>query len=174
MTLPITIEQLEALAAQVENDNATEHERLNRLCRAMARILAGRQRELFVARATSITDEAGHFDGSYPPKEECHGRSRALLRVRRYTVENVPTSGGFYHDFREQTTDVGCYVSLDGSLWGCDRSGTGRLGQYAAHPGECNRDITLDWHAIEPTLDDLRAAEAALRDALATYLRGAA
>ena len=168
----ITIEQLEALAAQLEADDNTERERLLRLCRAMARILAARQPEAFRRYPSEITDEAGHWDNSYPPKAELHySRSTPrLIRVRKYTTEDVPTSTGFYHDYREQTTELGCYVGRDGSFWGCDRSGTAHFGQYAAHPGECNREIELDWQPIEPTLDDLREAEPILREAMAEFL----
>lgn len=174
MNTTITIEQLEALAQQIADNDEAEAERLLRLCRAMTRILAARQPELFESRCTSITDEAGHYDNSYPPKPETHGRSLPLFRVRKYETEDVPTSGGFYHDYREQTLDEGCYISRDGAFFGCDRSGTASVGRYAAHPGDCNRAITLDWHPIEPTLDDLREAEPALRAALATYLQGEA
>lgn len=168
----ITIEQLESLAAQVESDEVAECARLLRFCRAMTRILAARQPDEFTWRCTSITDEAGHWDNSYPPKEETHGRSPArLLRVRKYDFDQVPTSGGFYHSYRCEPTDVGCYVARDGSFWGCRYSGTGEFGSYAAHPGDCNREIELDWHRVEPTLDDLRAAEPVLRAALATYLQ---
>lgn len=177
MTAPtLTIEQLEALAAQAENDNDAEQARLTRLCKAMARILAARQPEAFQPCATSITDEAGHWDNSYPPKAEyhCHHGAPRLLKARRYDFEDVPTEGGYYHAWRRQTTNRGCYVAPDGALWGCDASGTGRVGQYAAYPGDCERAITLDWERIEPTLEDLREAEQALREKMAEFLNGEA
>jgi hypothetical protein len=158
-TTTITIEQLEALAAQAENDNAAECERLLRLCRAMARILAVRQPEVFKRRATSITDEAGHYDNSYPPKAELHYGHAAprLAIVQRHATEDVPTSGGYYHTWRRQTDDLGCYVAPDGSFWGCDETGTGAVGQYAAHPGDHDRDITRDWQRIEPRAKEAEA-----------------
>jgi hypothetical protein len=170
----ITLEQLEGLALQIEADDAAEHARLMRLCRAMVRILAARQPELFVRRATSITDEAGHYDNSYPPKPEFHraGGPR-LFKIRGNDTDDVPTSGGFYYSWKRETAELGCYVGRDGVFRGCDESGTGRLGQFAAHPGDCEREIEIDWPVIEPTLDDLRDAEPKLREALAAYLAAA-
>jgi len=172
----ITIEQLEALAAQAENDNAAEYGRLLRLCRVMVRILAARQPAVFLSRASSITDESGHFDNSYPPKAEHHYEHAVprMIQVRAYESEDVPTSGGFYYSWRRQTSDLGCYISKGGTFYGCNATGTGRLGRYAAHPGDCDRDITLDWSRIEPTLDDLREAVETLRGKMAEFLGGAA
>lgn len=171
-TLPLTIEQLEDLASQVENDNAAESARLTRMCRAMARILAARQPEAFARRPTSCTDEAGHYDGSYPPKAEyhySHGAPR-LIRVLARETTDVPTSSGYYHTWRRQTDDLGCYVARDGSFWGCDETGTGAVGQYAAYPGDRDRDIELDWVRIEPSLEQLRAAEERLREKMGEFL----
>lgn len=170
--MSITIEQLEELAARVENDNATERERLLRLCKAMIRILAARQPGAFQRRASSITDEAGHWDNSYPPKAVLHYDHSVprMIVVRDYDCEDVPTSGGFYHSWRRQTTDLGCYVSKSGTFYGCNATGTGCIGQYAAHPGDCDRDIMLDWSHIEPTVDDLRQAADKLRETLAQFL----
>lgn len=171
----ITIESLEALASQIESDDALEHARLLRLCRAMIRILAARQPELFERRATSITDEAGHYDTSFPPKVELHfDGARRLLEIRDNDTDEIPTSAGFYYSWRRATTDVGCYVGRDGFFYGCEETGTGRLGQFAAHPGNCGREIGLDWVQIEPTVDDLRETEPVLRAALAAYLQAGA
>jgi len=171
----ITIEQLEALASQIERDDSLEHARLLRLCRSMLRILAARQPEIFVRRATSITDVAGHWDNSFPPKAEYHfdGGSRRLFTIRPNETEDVPTEGGFYHTWRRQTSEQGCYVGRDGHFYGCEETGTGAVGQYAAHPGDENRDITLAWVQIVPTLDDLRETEPMLRGALAAFLAAA-
>lgn len=170
----ITIEQLEALAHEIANDDESEHARLLRLCNAMLRILGRRQPELFLRTCTEITDESGHFDNSFPPKEERHGRGPSVLRIFARDVDEVPTSGGFYHSWRLETTSVGCYAGRDGQWYGCRATGTGAVGQYAAHPGDCNRAIELDWHVITPDLQDLREAEPILRAALAQWLAGAA
>lgn len=174
--LTITIEQLESLAAQTENDNAAEHARLTRLCRAMARILAARQPEAFRRWATSCTDEAGHWDGSYPPKAAWHYGHGApsLIKVTAHETTDVPTEGGYYHAWRRQTDELGCYVGRDGSFHGCDETGTGTVGQYAAHPGDCQRDIERDWQRIEPTLTQLQAAEERLRALMAEFISGLA
>jgi hypothetical protein len=176
MKTPITIEQLEALATQIENDNDTEHARLSRLCRAMVRILAARQPELFTRHATSVTDEAGHWDNSYPPNSERHyGRGAPrLLMIRDNETSDVPTSSGYYHDWRRQTDELGLWIARDGTWYGCDETGTGAVGPYAAHPGDCQRDITLDWIEVTPTLADLRQAEPILRAKLGEFLAGEA
>jgi hypothetical protein len=142
----------------------------------MTRILAARQPHVFERKPSSITDVAGHFDNSYPPKAEKHFEHAVprMLCVRAYDTDDVPTSGGFYHSWRRETTDLGCYVSKAGTWYGCNATGTGRLGQYAAHPGDCDRDITLDWSRIDPTLEDLREAAAVLRAAMAEFITGSA
>lgn len=168
---PITIEQLEALASQIENDNETEKERLTRLCRAMIRILAVRQPELFLRHATSATDEEGRSDDSFPPSIQYHfdGAPR-LIKVRSETTSDKPTSSGFYHDYQIYTNDRGCYVGRDGGFYGCNEHGTAHFGAFAAHPGTCSRDITRDFEPLDPTLDDLREAEAHLRECMAAFL----
>lgn len=173
-TATITIEQLEALANQVANDDESEHARLLRLCRAMLRILGARQPEAFERTCTEITDEAGHWDNSYPPKPERHGRGPRVICIFAHQTDDVPTSSGFYHSWRRQTDCVGCYAGRDGNFYGCRETGTGAVGQYAAHPGTHARAIELDWHVITPDLQDLREAEPILRAALAKFLGVAA
>lgn len=170
----ITIEQLEALASQVENDDETEQARLLRLCRAMVRILAARQPEAFERGTTSITDESGHWDNSFPPKAERHRTGPRIIVIRGNDTAEIPTSTGFYYDFVVEPTELGCYVGRDGTFYGVEERGTAHFGQYAAHPGNCNRDITREWIRIDPTLDDLRAAEPILRAALAEFIGTAA
>lgn len=168
----ITIEQLETLAAEVEQTDAAEHARLLRLCGAMGRIMAGRQPDVWKHTCTSITDVSGHFDNSFPPKEERHGRGPSVVVVRSRETEDVPTEGGYYHGWRRQTTDGGCYLGRDGFWYRADESGTGRVGQFAAHPGDRDRDITIEWDRTTPTLDDLQQAEPALRELMASFLGG--
>lgn len=174
MTVSITLEQLEALAGEVEATDQAEKERLLRFCGALGRILAARQPEAWLSMATSITDEAGHFDNSYPPKEERHGRGPQVIRVRRRKTEDVPTESGYYHAWRRQTLDGGCYLGKDGRWYRSDESGTGRVGRYAAYPGDCDRDITIEWETMDPTLEDLREAEPKLRALMAAFLEGSA
>jgi hypothetical protein len=166
----ITIEQLEELAAKIEQTDAEEQTRLLRLCNAMGKILARRQPDVWKGTSTSITDEAGHFDNSYPPSEERHGRGPSVVRVRGRETEDVPTETGFYHTWRRQTTDGGCYLGRNGFWYSSDESGTGRVGQYAAHPGDRDRDITIEWERMTPTLEDLQEAEPVLRALLAQFL----
>jgi hypothetical protein len=172
----ITIESLEQLASQIENDNAAEHARLQRLCRAMVRILAGRQPDLFERFATSMTDEAGHCDNSYPPSVALHYGTSAphLIELLDNETSDVPTSRGYYHTWCRQTDDLGLFVGRDGTWYGCDEHGTGAVGQYAAHPGDRDRDILINWVRIEPTLEQLRIAEPYLRRLLAQFLEAAA
>lgn len=170
----LTIEALEQLSREVEATDAAEHTRLLRICNAMGRILARRQPDVWDPTATSITDVAGHFDNSYPPREERHGRGPSVVVIRARETEDVPTEGGFYHAWRRQTTDGGCYLGRDGLWYRADEAGTGRVGQFAAHPGDCDRDINIAWETTTPTLDDLQQAEPALRELMANFLGGSA
>jgi len=172
--MKFTIEHLEALAAEVEQDAEAERERLLRLCQAMGRILARRQPSVWKDTATSVTDETGHSDNSYPPKAESHGRGPVVLRVRGRKTEDVPTEGGFYYPWRRQTLDSGCYLGRDGEWYRSVETGTGRVGRYAAYPGDCERDIEIEWQTAEPTLEDLQQAEPVLRALLAEFLNGSA
>jgi len=172
--LIITIETLEQLAHEIEATDAAEHARLLRICNAMGRILARRQPDVWDSTATSITDIAGHFDNSYPPKQAHHGRGPSVVVVRERETEDVPTERGFYHAWRRETTDCGCYLGRDGIWYRATESGTGRVGQYAAHPGDCDRDITIEWETTTPTLEDLQQAEPVLRELMATFLSGSA
>jgi hypothetical protein len=171
-TMTLTIEALEQLSREVEATDAAEHTRLLRFCGAMGKILAHRQPDVWKATCTSITDVAGHFDNSYPPKAERHGRGPSVVIVRARVIEDVPTEGGFHYAWRRQTTDGGCYLGHDGAWYRADESGTGRVGPFAAYPGDCDRDITVEWVETTPTLEDLRQAEPALRDLMAAYLGG--
>lgn len=47
-------------------------------------------------------------------------------------------------------------------IYGCDETGTGRVGQYAAHPGDCDVDCTLEW--MPRDLDDVSLAEIRLAE----------
>ena len=165
MDTTITIEQVEALAERLEADDAAARAKAERLVRAYARILAIREPELFVARPREERDEEGHWDNSYPPKAASYDASGpALYVVEEHEVEHVPTSGGFYFAWKRVTTTAGTYVAADGSIWGCDEHGTGRLGQYAAHPGDCDREIELEWsRRRDVATAELQAAELALR-----------
>jgi len=120
---------------------------------------------------TSVTDEAGHWDNSFPPKPEYHfaGGIRAL-EIFENRTDDVPTSGGFYHSWRRETICRGCYLARDGFFYGADETGTGAVGQYAAHPGDHNLDITIEWIRIEPDLEDLQEAVSKLRAELAKFL----
>jgi len=164
----ITLEALEALAAAAESDNAVEHARLARLCTAYGRILRARDPEKFQHKACHVGDEAGHCDSSYPPDQkytECTGPRALRLRMR--ATEDIATSGGFYYSWRRVTTDGGLYLGLDGSWYRSSETGTGEVGSFAAHPGDCNVDCTIEWSTVdvdELTLEELRAAEATLRE----------
>lgn len=168
----ITIETLEQLAHEIEATDAAEHARLLRICNAMGRILARRQPDVWKTTCTSVTDVAGHFDNSYPPKEARHGRGPSVVVIRERETEDVPTESGFYHAWRRQTTDGGCYLGRDGAWYRADESGTGRVGQFAAYPGDHARDITIEWEKTSPTLEDLQQAEPALRELMASFLGG--
>lgn len=167
MEITITVEQVEALASQLEASEQEQRQKALRLIRAYARILGAREPERFRRRPTECRDEAGHWDSSYPPREEytAHAGPR-LVTARKREYQDVPTSGGFYYAWKRVTTDPGVYIARDGTIYGCDEHGTGTVGQYAAHPGDCEREIVLDWTERDPSdvpTAELLAAEEHLR-----------
>jgi hypothetical protein len=163
--MTITIEQVEALALELEQESAAQEAKLRRLIKAEARILAQREPWRFERRALEQSDEDGHWDNSYPPKIKYkrHAGPRCIM-VRDCATQDIATSSGFYHDWKRVTTDPGLFVMRDGRILGCDESGTGSVGAYAAHPGDHNVQVTLDYSEREEvSLDELREVEATLR-----------
>jgi hypothetical protein len=162
----ITLESLEQLAAQIIDDDDAERNRLLRLVRAYAQIIGRREPGEFARMATRrVSDDDG--DNSYPPETKYVGRSGpVLLRLADPADEEVRTSGGFYHSWKIQTTDSGLYVDRIGNLYGRYQTGTGHYGQFAAHPGDCDVEIEIDWERLdegEIAIDRLRDAEEILR-----------
>lgn len=43
----------------------------------------------------------------------------------------------------------GLYDGRKGELYGCEETGTGALGQFAAHPGDHDVDCKLSWHKLD-------------------------
>jgi hypothetical protein len=173
--MEITIEALESLVANLETEESARREKLERLIRAYARIVALREPEHFPRRALHLGDEAGHWDNSYPPNQVYSDRSGPrLVKVRSSSEEDIATEGGFYYAWRRVSTDPGLYVSRTGQIYGCAETGTGRVGQFAAHPGDCEVDCEVDWSVRdEITLADLEEVEQHMR-ALAFPLATAA
>jgi hypothetical protein len=168
MTSQITIEDLGTLAGQLEADAAAEGNRLTRLIRAYARIVFQRQPDAFTPRAVEHSDEDGHWDNSYPPKIRYKDRSgpRTIVVVT-HEYDTVATSGGFYYDWRAVTTERGLCVDRDGDFYDATHEGTGSLGQFAAHPGDCNVMVAIEFHTVdtrEIALDRLQLAEKTLRE----------
>ena len=164
------ITQLEAIAADMASDLASERERLFRLVRTCANIVAlqaNAKGEKFGARyATRHGDEAGHFDNSFPPAQEfSEFTGPRLVLVRDWQTEDVATSGGFYYSWDRVTTDPGAFVDQYGQFWGADETGSGRRGQFAAYPGDCDVNCQIEWEelsASEVSTQDLRDAFMAL------------
>lgn len=171
----ITIESLEQLATELEATEAAQRAKLDRLIRAYARILAAREPHLFERKSTEHGDEAGHWDNSFPPHQEFRAHTGPrLLRVEAWDTEDVATSSGFYHSWRRVTTDGGLYVSKMGELYEADETGTGRVGQFAAHPGDCDVECTIEWlRKHDVSLEQIATVELHLR-ALAFPLSQAA
>lgn len=164
-TTKITLEDVEALASALEADEATERAKLERLIRAEARIIAVREPEQFAARPMEYADEDGHWDNSYPPGQvyRAHTGPR-LLAVRDCETTDVATTPGYYHEWRRVTEYPGLYVDRDGRIWGCDESGTGRVGSFAAHPGNCDVNVAVAWERrSDVTVEELREVERHLR-----------
>lgn len=161
----ITIEDLERLAHEAIDEQIQESNRLRRLIRAYSKLIWAHDPDLFVARALEYGDEAGHYDNSYPPKQEYRDRrGPRLIKIRSWDTKDLPTSTGFYYHWRRVTEDPGLYVDAEGDIYGCEETGTGELGSFAAHPGDCNVSCALEWsERHDLTLDDVREVEKALR-----------
>lgn len=167
MNTTITIEHVEALADLLTTDQASERARLHRLILAEARILGSREPRLFERTPLEYADEAGHWDTSYPPTKDYRDhRGPRLLAVRQHRTEDHSTSGGYYYEWRRATEDLGLFVGPDGTIYGCDERGTGRVGRFAAHPGNCDVLCQLIWEPRNPSdlaVDELRKIERYLR-----------
>lgn len=165
--MTITIEQIEELANSLETTDTEQRANLQRMIRAEARILAVREPDKFTRKALEYRDEDGHWDNSYPPKQKYRNYTGPrLLKVQSCTTDDIATTSGFYYDWKRVTTDPGIYVACDGELWGCNESGTGSLGRFAAHPGDCNVEVELEWSPLdmhEVTIVQLQQVEEHLR-----------
>jgi len=163
----ITLEDVEALAAQLEADDAAERAKLQRLIRAEARIIAVREPEQFEARPLEYADEDGNGDTSYPPGQSYRAYAGPrLIEVRECETTDVATSPGYYRTWRRITEYPGLFVDREGRIWGCDESGTGRVGSFAAHPGDCDVAVTIAWERrcdSEVSTEELREVERHLR-----------
>jgi hypothetical protein len=165
----ITIEVLEALAHQVEEQEQTEREHLHRLIRAYTRILAVREPAKFRRRACEYGDETGYCDGFYLPKMQCRNYTGPrLFSIYEGDYSTIPTSTGFDHDWKAVTSDLGLYISPAGECWGRETAGTGEFGSFPAYPGDCSVEIEFHWRELaedELPIEGLREAEERLREA---------
>lgn len=164
----ITIETLELLATEIEADETVQRSRLARLCTAYVRILAAREPAKFTRRACHYGDEAGHFDSSFPPSKEYSERTGPRsIKLTESKTDDVATSSGFYYSWRRVTESGALAIGADGRWYRSDETGAGRVGQFAAHPGVCDVDVTIDWspeNVEDVTTEELEIAEAKLRD----------
>jgi hypothetical protein len=165
MTNEITIESLEALASKLEQETATHAAKLERIIRAFARIIHAREPRKFARQPCGWGDEAGCSDNSYPPEKEYRDYTGPrLLEIIEEDTEEVPTSDGFYYSYRVTGTDPGLYIAADGSIWGAMRTGTGRFGQFAAHPGHCDVEVSIEYdQRRDVSTEELETAEKHLR-----------
>lgn len=163
----ITIEQIEALADKLQHEDGDRRAKLLRMIRAYVRILAIREPAKFTRRATIYADEDGHYDNSYPPKQEWKKRTGPKsITFRQITWETRSTTGGFYYDYDCYTTVVGLCIDKDGDWYAGTLEGTGQYGQFAAHPGECSVECTIEWDEFNPidlTTEEISDAEQHLR-----------
>jgi hypothetical protein len=166
-TTEFKIEDIEAMVAQMEADEAMRRAKLVRLIAAEARIVALREPSKFVSMPTELSDEDGHWDNSYPPAAQYKNRTGPrLLEVVDNTTQDIATSSGFYHDWKRVTEDKGLWVGTRGELYGCMETGTGRFGQFAAHPGDCGVEVELEWERWDDedlSTEALEKAEKTLR-----------
>jgi hypothetical protein len=167
ITIAITLVEIEQIATALETESQEQRARLERLCAAYIRILAVRESTIFEQRETVLADEDGHWDSSFPPGQDYKDYTGpALIQLAGRTTSDVATSGGFYYSWRRTTEYGGLYIGRDGQWWRSDETGTGRIGQYAAHPGNCDVDCEIDWSRVdadEVTTAELVDAESTLR-----------
>lgn len=164
--LTTTIESLEALATELEQDAEQQRARLKRLIAAYARILWAREPHQFRRRYTEHGDAAGRCNDSYPPNQEFRNQTGPrLVQVEDYNLEDVPTSTGFYHSWKRVTIDGGVYVDRMGQIYEANEMGTGRFGAFAAHPGDCSVECEIEWSLkSDVTLEQLQTAEQKMRE----------
>jgi hypothetical protein len=177
MTTQTTTDDLRRMLDEIEASDAADRDEAATLSAeipVLARWLSRRVPTAWRRLATEITDEPGHWDSSYPPAEHIAARTRErLLLVREARTIERPTSSGFYYSYTIRTEASGLVVTRDGRLLSRTESGSGALGQYAAHPGTDSRDIRREYRDLTaPTLDDLRDAAALLRAMRAAYQSG--
>jgi hypothetical protein len=160
-----TIEQLESLATQLETTEVEQHARLERLCRAYARIIRAASPDRFTRRATHYGDEAGSWDSSYPPDMEYSAHTGPLsIVVCNEETDDTATSRGFYHSWRRVTVRGALAIGTDGTWYRSDEHGTGHFGPFAAHPGRHDVDVEIEWsETSDVSTAELAAAEAKLR-----------
>lgn len=152
--MKIELHQIEALANEICEEQATARQKLARLIRAFARIIHAKSPEAFSRRATEYSDEDGHWDNSYPPKQEYKERTGPLsISIVNSDRGEKATSGGFYHGIEYFTEDPGLFVTACGDFIGANLHGTGKFGQFAAHPGDCGVMCTIEWDELD--LDDI-------------------
>lgn len=166
MQTTITIEQLEALAAQIETEESNERNRLHRLIAAYARIAVKANPDAFPAMPTEYADEAGHWDNSYPPAQEYRAHSGPrLAEVDDLSWEKLARTSGFYYEFDIAADDPGLFVAPDGRIYGGYMAGTGRYGQFAAYPGNVNVEAEIEWAPLQDvSLEQLARAEEKMRE----------
>jgi len=168
MDTTITIDQLEALATEMTVEVEVQHARLARLCATYGRIIAAREPQTYKLRACHHGDVAGHWDNSYPPRQvySDHSGPRSI-EITTEQTEDVATSGGFYFSWRRVTTAPGLYLGRDGQWYRSSETGSGRLGAFAAHPGNVGVDCEIEYeecHADDLSVAELELAEQVLRD----------
>lgn len=163
----LTIDELEAIATQCTAEADAERERLARLIKIYARIIAARVPGKFRRGPLERSGDDGHYYSSFPPVILYKDfRGPRLIRIVEHEVSDISTSGGFYHEFRRVTEDPGLYISPEGAPYGADETGTGRVGQFAARPGYCEVMCAIEYRELAPDdvpLDRLQEAERKLR-----------
>lgn len=161
------LHELEALANSICEELNNKTTKMRRLITAYARIINAREPSQFERMPCAYADEDGHWDNTYPPKQiyKDHTGPR-LFEIISESTKDIATSTGFYYSWKRVTEDPGLYVAPDGELYGCTQTGTGEYSGFAAYPGDCRVDVTLEWAPLiddEITFDRLQKAERELR-----------
>lgn len=164
----ITLASLAAIADEIVAEESTKRNHLTTMIRHYARILAVREPHRFAAMPIEYSDEDGHWDNSYPPEQEWKDRNGPdAMTLIKGDWDQIATSSGFYYEWRAATNDYGLYVTPLGDLLGASYTGEGRFGQFAAHPGDTDVRIEVEYDRLDlanVTTERLVQAEADMRE----------
>lgn len=149
-------DRLDAEAAEVR---ARKLELIRSYLRVLARVAKAAFKRLYCAER-SVSDG----NGSYPPSVVPHDRTGPrVITIRDAEYSRIPESAGFYYTWKAGTEDGGLHVDASGTFYRGACRGSGRFGQFPAHPGDTDVVVDWTWRVVSTSeLDDDEIAEVEL------------